>query len=199
MITKAAFRTPPAITTSSRTTACSGLQIGADMKFRKCRWAWGVEAKIGPLHQLRQPGQHDRRASIVGLPDHDVSQRLRGQRDTAALIGEVGFPGHLQVPAESGGPRRLRLHVGLRRCPGPRTTPVRRRSGQQDQHQRHDLLSGRVVGTGVAVVTRCQSWRDSPRRGCRSPSRGQRPGDRGCSQDDALGWVKPRAFGPRIA
>ena len=36
-----------------------GLQIGAEMSFRTCRWAWGVHGKLGPYINLPMCGEHD--------------------------------------------------------------------------------------------------------------------------------------------
>jgi hypothetical protein len=67
-----------------------GLQIGAELQFRKCRWSWGVEAKMGPyINFANQVSTIN--ASINGLPQNDVSQRLVANRYEASLIGEVGF------------------------------------------------------------------------------------------------------------
>ena len=67
-----------------------GLQIGADMTFRKCRWAWGVESKLAPtstspIRRAHQCGHLD------GTPHPSFNQRLTANRYQAALIGEVGF------------------------------------------------------------------------------------------------------------
>jgi hypothetical protein len=67
-----------------------GLQIGAEMTFRKCRWAWGVDAKIGPyINWATQQSNID--AFIDNQPQHNVAQQLAGSRCEASLIGETGF------------------------------------------------------------------------------------------------------------
>ena len=67
-----------------------GLQIGADMTFRKCRWAWGVNAKIGPYVNFSdQESMID--AYIDNQPQHNVYQRLTASKCEASLVGEVGF------------------------------------------------------------------------------------------------------------
>ena len=67
-----------------------GLQIGADMTFRKCKWAWGVQAKAGPYINF---SNEDSTISgqVVGPSLPNVTQRLVGDRYTAAIISEVGF------------------------------------------------------------------------------------------------------------
>jgi hypothetical protein len=67
-----------------------GLQIGADMTFRKCRWAWGVESKLGPFANFSDQTSTIE-AEIDGQPGGAVHQRLIASRCQAALIGEVGF------------------------------------------------------------------------------------------------------------
>jgi hypothetical protein len=67
-----------------------GLQIGADMTFRNCRWAWGVHAKMGPYVNMS-----DQDSTIEGSIDnqaqHNVNQRLTASKSEASLVGEVGF------------------------------------------------------------------------------------------------------------
>ena len=67
-----------------------GLQIGADMTFRKCRWSWGVESKIGPYINFSNQTSTIT-ASIDGMPQNDVNQRYVANGYEASLIGEVGF------------------------------------------------------------------------------------------------------------
>jgi hypothetical protein len=65
-----------------------GLQIGADMTFRKCRWAWCVRSKIGTYINFANQGSGIN-ASATGLPNVSISDS--GTKHDAALIGEVGF------------------------------------------------------------------------------------------------------------
>ena len=37
-----------------------GLQVGADMTFRQCRWSWGIRSKIGPYVNFCRSGQRHR-------------------------------------------------------------------------------------------------------------------------------------------
>ena len=67
-----------------------GLQIGADMTFRACRWTWGINAKLGPYINFgSQDSSIDGQAAGTGLPI--VNEQLAGNRANIALIGQVGF------------------------------------------------------------------------------------------------------------
>lgn len=67
-----------------------GLQIGADMTFRRCRWAWGIESKLSPcINFANQATTID--ALIGGRPDSFVNHQFSSNRYNAALIAEVGF------------------------------------------------------------------------------------------------------------
>jgi hypothetical protein len=67
-----------------------GLQVGADMTFRKCRWAWGIESKFGPhINFANQQSTID--ALEENLPGGEVHQRMVANRYAAALVAEVGF------------------------------------------------------------------------------------------------------------
>ena len=70
-----------------------GLQVGADMMFRKCRWAWGIQSKVGPcINFANQISNINASANNPGSPDQvPYSQRLVKNKYTASLIGEVGF------------------------------------------------------------------------------------------------------------
>ncbi len=68
-----------------------GLQIGTDLMFRRCKWAWGVRAKVGPYVNFARNVK-----DIVNNPQ-DVptlaafNDRFSQRRQGAALIGEVGI------------------------------------------------------------------------------------------------------------
>jgi hypothetical protein len=68
-----------------------GLQIGAELMFRRCKWSWGVRAKAGPYVNFARNVK-----DIVNNPQ-DVptlatfNDRYSQQRQVAALVGEVGF------------------------------------------------------------------------------------------------------------
>lgn len=69
-----------------------GLQIGADMTFRRCRWAWGITSKIGPyVNFANQASTVD--GVVAGQPSSAVTQQFSSNNYSAALIGEVGFQG----------------------------------------------------------------------------------------------------------
>jgi hypothetical protein len=65
-----------------------GIQIGADMTFRKCRWAWGVRSKLGTYINFANQGSSIS-AGATNLPNVSISSA--GTKHDAALIGEVGF------------------------------------------------------------------------------------------------------------
>lgn len=64
-----------------------GLQVGADMMFRNCRWAWGVRSKVGAFVNFS-----DQVSSIVS-PDltRTGDGELSAAKHEASFIGEVGF------------------------------------------------------------------------------------------------------------
>jgi hypothetical protein len=68
-----------------------GLQVGADMMFRKCRWAWGIEAKIGPYINFNDQTSLIDAVVTDGTSHPSYSNRLSDSACTAALIGEIGF------------------------------------------------------------------------------------------------------------
>ncbi len=67
-----------------------GLQIGADMAFRKCRWEWGVKSKLGPFVNFA-----DQMTAIDGVidntPESFVNQQVVAAKYQVSVIGEVGF------------------------------------------------------------------------------------------------------------
>ncbi len=67
-----------------------GLQIGADMTFRKCRWEWGIESKVGPFVNFA-----DQMTTIDGvidnMPQSFVNQNITAAKYQVAFVGEVGF------------------------------------------------------------------------------------------------------------
>lgn len=66
-----------------------GLQVGADMMFRQCRWAWGVRSKLGAFLNFS-----DQKSDIIS-PDltrsYTTGNPLSAAKHEASLIGEVGF------------------------------------------------------------------------------------------------------------
>lgn len=70
-----------------------GLQVGADMMFQNCRWAWGFQAKAGPyLNFANQSTTLDAQAydATTGDLTHSTANRYVANRCAASLIGEVG-------------------------------------------------------------------------------------------------------------
>jgi hypothetical protein len=65
-----------------------GLQIGADMIFRECRWSWGVRAKVGPYINFSDQ-ESNITAGTALAPE--FSRRLAEAKHEASLIGQVGF------------------------------------------------------------------------------------------------------------
>jgi hypothetical protein len=68
-----------------------GLQIGADMTFRHCRWTWGVESKLGAYVNIANQSSLIDAYSIDGTPRSPYNSSFSANSDTPALIGEVGF------------------------------------------------------------------------------------------------------------
>jgi hypothetical protein len=67
-----------------------GLQVGLDMTFRKCRWSWGVESKLGPyINFANEISTID--ATMADGTHEGYHQRLVANRNGASLIGEVGL------------------------------------------------------------------------------------------------------------
>jgi hypothetical protein len=65
-----------------------GLQIGADMTFRNCRWNWGVRSKLGPYVNFSD------QVSNINVEAGSVSEFDRRLSESAikmAFIGEMGF------------------------------------------------------------------------------------------------------------
>lgn len=64
-----------------------GLQVGADMMFRQCRWAWGVRSKVGAFMNFS-----DQQSNIVSADlTRTGANELSAAKHEASLIGEVGF------------------------------------------------------------------------------------------------------------
>lgn len=65
-----------------------GIQFGADMTFRQCRWQWGIRAKLGPYINFS-----DQQSTVEAGPANapTFSRRLAAAKHEAALIGETGF------------------------------------------------------------------------------------------------------------
>ncbi len=66
-----------------------GLQCGADMIFRECRWSWGLRAKVGPYINFADQSS-DIAAGVQGQTP-TMSNHLSDARHDAALVGELGF------------------------------------------------------------------------------------------------------------
>jgi hypothetical protein len=69
-----------------------GFQFGGDMIFRRCKWNWGVHAKVGPyvnfarcLQEINNSGTGDPFGFVF------FNDRFNAHRQKVALIGEVGF------------------------------------------------------------------------------------------------------------
>jgi hypothetical protein len=69
-----------------------GLQMGADLIFRRCKWSWGVHSKVGPyvnfarsMQEIKTQGAGDPFALI------ELNDRFNTLKHKVALIGEVGF------------------------------------------------------------------------------------------------------------
>jgi hypothetical protein len=69
-----------------------GLQIGTDMIFRRCKWSWGVHAKVGPYVNFAR-GMQDIQTQGTGDPFalFELNDRFNTRKQKVALVGEVGF------------------------------------------------------------------------------------------------------------
>jgi len=72
-----------------------GFQIGTELQFRRCKWNWGLRAKVGPYVNFAR-NVKDINNDLGGLPDVLSAavfnnDRFTAQRQKVALIGEVGF------------------------------------------------------------------------------------------------------------
>jgi hypothetical protein len=71
-----------------------GLQIGSDIMFRRCKWAWGVRAKVGPYVNFSRDIKdivNNGFSFASPYTSYFFNDRLERRTQTAALIGEVGF------------------------------------------------------------------------------------------------------------
>jgi hypothetical protein len=68
-----------------------GLQLGVEMTFRKCRWAWGVHAKAGPYINFCSQNTTIDASVIGGTPRPDFHRYLSASTYPASLIGEAGL------------------------------------------------------------------------------------------------------------
>jgi hypothetical protein len=69
-----------------------GLQIGTDLIFRRCKWSWGVRAKVGPYIDFARSMQEIQNQPF-GDPFSTVflNSRFNTIKHKVAFIGEVGF------------------------------------------------------------------------------------------------------------
>ena len=67
-----------------------GLQVGLDITFRECRWAWGFHGKVGPYVNFS-----DQASDITAGVEYSPSfiRRLAWSKHTSSLIGEAGIQG----------------------------------------------------------------------------------------------------------
>jgi hypothetical protein len=68
-----------------------GLQIGADLTYRNCRWTWGVESKLGAYANFASQDSNIDAAIVDGTSHPSFNQVFSANSSPAALIGEVGF------------------------------------------------------------------------------------------------------------
>ncbi len=67
-----------------------GIQVGADMTFRHCRWSWGITSKIGPYINFADQTSTVRAVDVTNA-DVLLSNDIAAAKHVASLIGEVGF------------------------------------------------------------------------------------------------------------
>jgi hypothetical protein len=68
-----------------------GLQIGTDLIFRRCKWSWGVRAKVGPYINFARDVQEIRNQGNDPFGYIMFNDRFSTMKQKVALIGEVGF------------------------------------------------------------------------------------------------------------
>jgi hypothetical protein len=69
-----------------------GLQIGTDMIFRRCKWSWGVHAKVGPYIDFARSMQEiQTQGAFDPFAVFEFNDRFNTYKHKVALIGEVGF------------------------------------------------------------------------------------------------------------
>jgi hypothetical protein len=70
-----------------------GLQFGADMTFRRCKWNWGIRSKVGVYVNFSQCNQRIVNNVPADYPLSDVQfdADFQTREQQAAFIGEVGF------------------------------------------------------------------------------------------------------------
>ena len=66
-----------------------GFQVGADITFRKCRWHWGIRAKLGPYINFSDQ-QSTVTSGVANAPSY-YNRRLAAAKHEASLLGETGF------------------------------------------------------------------------------------------------------------
>jgi hypothetical protein len=76
-----------------------GFQIGTDLMFRRCKWEWGIQAKVGPYVNFSKSEKtintnatawNDYLSDYATMVSFDTG-KLVARKQEAALIGEFGF------------------------------------------------------------------------------------------------------------
>jgi hypothetical protein len=73
-----------------------GLQFGADMTFRQCKWDWGIKSKLGPYVNFADSTSNIKTGPVyygTGLISNGLDWRLASSKHVASLIGELSFAG----------------------------------------------------------------------------------------------------------
>lgn len=75
-----------------------GLQCGADMSFRHCRWDWGVRGKVGPYVNFADQNSHSV-TNAFGDPyaTQALDIHVTDRHDQVALVGEVAIYGDYRI------------------------------------------------------------------------------------------------------
>jgi hypothetical protein len=74
-----------------------GLQFGAELEFRQCRWDWGVNAKLGPYVNFADQVSNIHAGPAYSLGDlvtDEFVHRLAASKHVASMIGELEFTAH---------------------------------------------------------------------------------------------------------
>jgi hypothetical protein len=72
-----------------------GLQFGADLTFRQCRWDWGVKSKVGPFINFADQSSSINTGAVFFQGDNilpgGLHEQLSASKHVASLIGELSF------------------------------------------------------------------------------------------------------------
>ena len=74
-----------------------GLQFGIDMMYRRCKWQWGVQAKIGPFVNFSDQVTELSATSVDANNTYSFSNHIAARASEVSLLGEFGFAGRYKL------------------------------------------------------------------------------------------------------